>query len=500
MLKLKGAASYAQVCLRRHCRRSASGRRRRPRLSRRSWQRRATRGWRWRPRMPRRRRRQLPPLAPPRQRRHPSLRRQQLPLWRLRHHHRHRRRCSLRHRHRQHAAVWPRHALQPRLRRPRCPPWLQRWRGRQTRPPQAHRCGVPRLRLHPQLRLLQQRRHPPARRRRRRARCRSRRSSTPQTPVSLGGVKAGVHCLPTSAGVLCSCHACNSVAAHCSLPALPHPADAFPSLGGPGGAPAAANGIKPGAPTVAAVVAASIQKRPVGPAAAVGPAPAPARASLDGGSGEESRLAAESSLDSLTAQLRAMGLQDTPAALTPAQSLQVLQQCAARSIPQPADTQWQSVPQRPRPPPVPVPASYPMQVRGAGRGEAGLGLAQRSRARRLVLRPHPPNMSTTCSPAAQAGPPTPGLPSCLPAACLLTNRTHPASRPSITEPGLPTDSCMLPAAFVASLPHTPTLSCGPPCACSAPPSLTRPRSTRSWMPRRCSSSSTTSRARTSSTW
>lgn len=142
-----------------------------------------------------------------------------------------------------------------------------------------------------------------------------------------------------------------------------NPADsnAFPSLGGPGGAPAAANGIKPGAPTVAAVVAASIQKRPVGPAAAVGPAPAPARASLDGGSGEESRLAAESSLDSLTAQLRAMGLQDTPAALTPAQSLQVLQQCAARSIPQPADTQWQSVPQRPRPPPVPVPASYPMQ-------------------------------------------------------------------------------------------------------------------------------------------
>ncbi|KAI7844515.1 hypothetical protein COHA_001873 [Chlorella ohadii] len=52
---------------------------------------------------------------------------------------------------------------------------------------------------------------------------------------------------------------------------------------------------------------------------------------------------------------------DTPAVLTPAQSLQVLQQCAARSIPQPADTQWQSVPQRPRPPPVPIPASYPMQ-------------------------------------------------------------------------------------------------------------------------------------------
>lgn len=219
--RLKGAASYAQVCLRRHCRRSASGRRRQPRLSRRSWQRRATRDWRWRPRTPRRRRRQLPPLAPPRQQRHPSLRRRQLPLWRLRHHHRHRRRCSLRLRPRQHAAVWPRHVLQPRLRRPRCPPWLQRWQGRQTRPPQAHRCGAPRLRLHPQLRLLQQRRHPPARRRRRRARCRSRRSSTPQTPVSLGGVKAGVHWLPTSAGVLCSCHACTSVAAQLTDHCLP---------------------------------------------------------------------------------------------------------------------------------------------------------------------------------------------------------------------------------------------------------------------------------------
>lgn len=121
-----------------------------------------------------------------------------------------------------------------------------------------------------------------------------------------------------------------------------------------------ANGIKLGAPTVAAVVAASIQKRPVGPATSA--APPAAHTSLDSGSGEESRLAAEASLDSLAAQLRAMGLQDAPATLTPAQSLQVLQQCAARSIPQPADTQWQSVPQRPRPPPVPIPASYPMQV------------------------------------------------------------------------------------------------------------------------------------------
>ncbi|KAL4431048.1 hypothetical protein ABPG75_006304 [Micractinium tetrahymenae] len=141
-----------------------------------------------------------------------------------------------------------------------------------------------------------------------------------------------------------------------------NPADsaAFPSLGGP--VPAQQqNGIKPGAPTVAAVVAASIQKRPVGPAASAATAPPPPRPSLDAGSGEESRLAAESSLDSLAAQLRAMGLQDNPATLTPAQSLQVLQQCAARSIPQPADTQWQSVPQRPRPPPVPIPASYPMQ-------------------------------------------------------------------------------------------------------------------------------------------
>lgn len=148
---------------------------------------------------------------------------------------------------------------------------------------------------------------------------------------------------------------------HCihslTLPAL-RPAAAFPSLGGPAPQQLQQNGIKVGAPTVAAVVAASIQKRPVGPAASQ---PVP-RASLDGGSADESRLAAESSLDSLAAQLRAMGLQDTPATLTPAQSLQVLQQCAARSIPQPADTQWQSVPQRPRPPPVPIPASYPMQV------------------------------------------------------------------------------------------------------------------------------------------
>lgn len=115
---------------------------------------------------------------------------------------------------------------------------------------------------------------------------------------------------------------------------------------------------------MAAVVAASIQKRPVGPAAAAAAPPA-ARASLDGGSAEESRLAAEASMDGLMAQLRAMGLQDAPSSLTPAQSLQVLQQCAARSIPQPADTQWQSVPQRPRPPPVPTPASYPTQVRGS---------------------------------------------------------------------------------------------------------------------------------------
>lgn len=152
-------------------------------------------------------------------------------------------------------------------------------------------------------------------------------------------------------------------------PLLPSPlAAAFPSLGVPAPqAPEQQNGIKPGAPTVAAVVAASVQKRPVGPAAAAAATPA-ARPSLDGGSGEESRLAAESSLDSLAAQLRAMGLQDTPATLTPAQSLQVLQQCAARSIPQPADTQWQSVPQRPRPPPVPIAASYPMQACFQGGG------------------------------------------------------------------------------------------------------------------------------------
>ncbi|KAI3433476.1 hypothetical protein D9Q98_003288 [Chlorella vulgaris] len=141
---------------------------------------------------------------------------------------------------------------------------------------------------------------------------------------------------------------------------------AFPSLGGPVQPQQQQNGIKAaaGVPTVAAVVAASIQKRPVGPAAAPPSQPgASQQQSMDGGSGDESRLAAEASLDSLAVQLRAMGLQDTPSSLTPAQSLQVLQQCASRSIPQPADSQWQTVPQRPRAPPVPIPASYPLQAR-----------------------------------------------------------------------------------------------------------------------------------------
>lgn len=136
---------------------------------------------------------------------------------------------------------------------------------------------------------------------------------------------------------------------------------------------------------MAAVVAASIQKRPVGPATVASAAPPAARPSLDGGSGEESRLAAESSLDSLAAQLRAMGLQDSPATLTPAQSLQVLQQCAARSIPQPVDSQWQSVPQRPRPPPVPIPSSYPMQAGQGAAGGAGPGRGGRDALGRQSL-------------------------------------------------------------------------------------------------------------------
>jgi hypothetical protein len=220
-------------------------------------------------------------------------------------------------------------------------------------------------------------------------------------------------------------------------------AAAFPSLGGP---PAPAqNGVKPGAPTVASVVAAGVQKRPVGPAAAPAPpggAPSP-HASLDGSSGEEARLAAETALDSLATQLRAMGLQDSPPSLTPAQSLQVLQQCAARSVPQPADTQWQSVPQRPRPPPVPIPASYPAQVG----------------CRRCSAPARPARAALPCAA------PLHGKPAWLHAAACPSS--PPAPRP-------------------------------PPC--SAPPSSTPPRCTRSWTRRRSSSSSTTSPGRTSSTW
>lgn len=245
------------------------------------------------------------------------------------------------------------------------------------------------------------------------------------------------------------------------------PAAAFPSLGGP--APSQQqNGIKPGAPTVAAVVAASIQKRPVGPAAVASAAQPATQPSLDASSGEESRLAAESSLDSLAAQLRAMGLQDSPATLTPAQSLQVLQQCAARSIPQPSDTQWQSVPQRPRPPPVPIPASYPMQV---GRSTVVWDVVARAdggstlqRGQHLRMPVHVCHLFVHHNASAYP------LLAC-DARQQMLGRTRPADPP----PSLP-------------------------CCCSGPPSLTRPPSTRSWMPRRCSSSSTTSPAASSSTW
>ena len=54
-----------------------------------------------------------------------------------------------------------------------------------------------------------------------------------------------------------------------------------------------------------------------------------------------------------------MGIQDGTAGLSPAQCLQLLQAAAPRSIPQPADSQWQQLPLRPRPPPVAPPQSYP---------------------------------------------------------------------------------------------------------------------------------------------
>eukprot|EP00887_Chlorella_sp_A99_P005658 scaffold1.g5658.t1 len=119
-----------------------------------------------------------------------------------------------------------------------------------------------------------------------------------------------------------------------------------------------ANGLRPQGPTAAAVVAAGVAKRPVGPAPS-GAVPAALRQSLDGG-GEEGR-SPDGSMDALAAQLRTMGLADGGPALTPAQSLQLLQATAARSIPQPTDALWQSVPQRARLPPVQPPSSYPTQ-------------------------------------------------------------------------------------------------------------------------------------------
>lgn len=131
--------------------------------------------------------------------------------------------------------------------------------------------------------------------------------------------------------------------------------EAFPALG------AAPNGAKPRSPSAASIVAGTAPKQaqaqqPVGPA--IGPADAGLETapSMDGG-------AMDGGLEQLTAQLGSMGIQDDAAgpALTPQQTLQLLQAAAPRSVPLPSDSNWQLLQQRPRLPPVPPPASYPAQ-------------------------------------------------------------------------------------------------------------------------------------------
>jgi CCR4-NOT transcription complex subunit 3 len=75
---------------------------------------------------------------------------------------------------------------------------------------------------------------------------------------------------------------------------------------------------------------------------------------------QEKRAFADGGMEQLQSQLASMALTDVgPTSLTPAQSSQLLQACAARSIPQTNDMYWQQMPTRPRPPGIPMPASYP---------------------------------------------------------------------------------------------------------------------------------------------
>lgn len=75
---------------------------------------------------------------------------------------------------------------------------------------------------------------------------------------------------------------------------------------------------------------------------------------------QEKRAFADGGMEQLQSQLAAMALTDVgPTSLGPAQSSQLLQACAARSIPQINDMYWQQMPTRPRPPGIPMPASYP---------------------------------------------------------------------------------------------------------------------------------------------
>lgn len=84
---------------------------------------------------------------------------------------------------------------------------------------------------------------------------------------------------------------------------------------------------------------------------------------------------------------------------------------------------------------------------------------------------------------------------CLPSPSSTRHQAHSAHR--CLRVGCPLKGGCLTARRLSAWPHTHP-NC--PALRSAPPFLTRPRSTRSWTPRRCSSSSTTSPARTSSTW
>jgi CCR4-NOT transcription complex subunit 3 len=72
--------------------------------------------------------------------------------------------------------------------------------------------------------------------------------------------------------------------------------------------------------------------------------------------------AIEAGIDQLPLQMAAMGIRDagTPS-LSSAQTLQLLQAAAPRSVPTYGDAVWQRLPLRPRPPVVPPPAYYPAQ-------------------------------------------------------------------------------------------------------------------------------------------